>query len=102
MTDVSSEPNTEQLTIWRNLLDAFGQLSSAWDTAEQAQQQLADATVPEELVAAFAYAAARGAEALSGAADVLAAQNAEAFDAVAEAQRAAGKAWQDARQATGQ
>ena len=29
------EPDTEQITAWRNLLDSFAQLSAAWQAAEE-------------------------------------------------------------------
>ena len=100
------EPNTEQITIWRNLLDAFGQLSSAWESAAEAQRDAAAGQgpgtlrLPEELVVAFTHAGARGAEALAGVADVLAMQESSAsFGGVADAQRTAHTAWLQAHRA---
>jgi hypothetical protein len=100
------EPNIEQLTVWRNLLDALGQLSSAWDAASEPEVQIIGGPggdvhdLPEDLVTAFAHAGARGAEALAGVARVLAAQRgADEFDAVADVQRRAHQEWADAHRA---
>ncbi|QUH03476.1 hypothetical protein HUO13_24010 [Saccharopolyspora erythraea] len=105
MSDVTPEPNTEQITVWRNLLDAFAQLSSAWDTAAEVQEQAAEdqgpgtTRMPAELVTAFFNAGTRGAEALTGVANVLADQPDVQAEAVADAQRRAHGAWQEARKA---
>ncbi len=78
MTDEENTPNTAQITMWRNLLDAFGQLSAAWAAAHDAQKG-AEAgegpgtlTMPSDLIVAFTRAGEGGAEALSGLATVLA------------------------------
>lgn len=106
MSDVSPEPNVEQVTVWRNLLDALGQLSSAWEGAVDAESGAArgegpGAALPDDLVTAFALAGSRGAVALAGIADALAAQeHGEAFAEVAETQRHAQRAWYSARRET--
>ncbi len=104
MEDSTSEVKTEQIAIWRNLLDAFGQLSSAWDTAVEAQRQAPQGqgpgagTLPDDLVAAFTLAATRGSEALTGIAEMLAAQSSnEEIEATVQAQRAASQHWEAAR-----
>lgn len=100
------EPNVEQLTAWRNLLDAFGQLSAAWDAASESEVKILGEhegdvrDLPEDLVVAFAHAGVRGTEVLAGVARVLATQQgSEAFEAVADLQRQAHQRWSDAHSA---
>ncbi|GAB3294338.1 hypothetical protein [Parasphingorhabdus pacifica] len=101
MKDHTSDPNTEQITIWRNLLDSFGQLSAAWGAAAEAQQE-ADAgkgpaahQLPESLVVSFSRAGMEVADALAGVATVLSHQSKQSdwFDETAEAMRAARDSW---------
>lgn len=101
MNDHTSDPNTEQITIWRNLLDAFGQLRAAWDAAAEAQHE-ADAgagpaalKMPEALVLSFSRAGSEVADALAGVAAVLANQSGQSdvFGETAETQRQARDLW---------
>ena len=95
------EPNTEQITIWRNLLDSFAQLSAAWQAAEQAQRTAEQGAgpgtlqMPDSLVTSFSRAGSEASDALSGVAAVLSRQtgNDETFEGVAESQREARDAW---------
>lgn len=105
MAQTQPEPNTDQLTMWRNLLDAFGQLSAAWETAADVQKQAGPGHgpgtlhIPEELITAFARAGNRGAEALAGLAEVLNNQHGVyAFDEVASTQEHAAQAWSAAHE----
>lgn len=107
MTDDSTTPNTAQITVWRNLLDAFSQLSAAWETARDAQQNESDEAgpggghIPAELVTAFARAGTRTSEALTGLADVLThQQDGQQFAQVKESQQKAHKDWSAAHGAT--
>lgn len=100
MTDDPTTPNTAQITVWRNLLDAFAQLSASWDTAREAQQNVSADTgpggtdLPADLVTSFARAGARASEALTGLADVLSQQpDGERFAQVRNSQRKAHKDW---------
>ncbi len=101
MNDQTTDPNTEQITVWRNLLDAFGQLSAAWDAAGKAQQEAESGSgpdalgVPESLVAAFARAGEETADTLVGIASVLSQQegNTEPFAELAESQRRTRDQW---------
>ncbi|MGH3449927.1 MAG: hypothetical protein ACRDQW_04210 [Haloechinothrix sp.] len=101
MTEEENTPNTAQITMWRNLLDAFGQLSAAWSAAHDAQE-LAHAgegpgslTIPSDLIVAFARAGESGAESLAGLAGVLAHQHESGheFDEVEQTQRRAWEQW---------
>jgi hypothetical protein len=101
-----AELNVDQVTIWRNLLDAFAQLDSTWEIAAQAQQEAEPGAgpgalhMPAEMVAAFAHAGHRGARVLQGVAQVLASQHAEAeFSPVRQAAEAAEQQWERARSA---
>ncbi|GAA2804751.1 hypothetical protein [Saccharopolyspora taberi] len=88
--------DVEQLTVWRNLIDALGQLSSAWDSASEVESTDVG-YLPDELVTALAHAGARGAEALTGVARVLADRTGnEEFTFVAEAQQSAQRQWDEA------
>lgn len=104
MTDEENTPNTGQITVWRNLLDAFGQLSAAWAAAHDAHfeaeagQGPGSLTMPSELITSFARAGEGGAEALSGLAQVLAHQrnSGDEFARVEETQRKAYEEWSTA------
>ncbi|WP_051399893.1 hypothetical protein [Haloechinothrix halophila] len=107
MTDDPTTPNTAQITVWRNLLDAFSQLSAAWETARDAQQNESDEAgpgttdIPADLVTSFARAGTRTSEALTGLAEVLSRQpNGEQFAQVRESQQKAHKDWSAAHGAT--
>jgi hypothetical protein len=93
--------SVEQITLWRNLLDAFGQLSAAWEIAEQAQRT-ADAGagpgalhMPREVVLAFTRAGNAGAQALAGLAEVLGNQhgNQKLFSPALDASNTAQQHW---------
>ncbi len=109
MNDHSPEPNTEQITVWRNLLDAFGQLSAAWEAAREAQSAAgagsgpAESYLPESLVASFARAGQETAETLTGVAEVLHRQGEDGdsapFADVLETQRTARDRWSTAHDA---
>lgn len=65
MNDNEQAPTTAQVTVWRNLLDAFGQLNSASESAKDAQAQHnagdgpASLSLPSDLVTTFARAGER-------------------------------------------
>lgn len=109
MSDPTTDPNVEQITVWRNLLDAFAELSAAWDAAAKAQQAAEPGegptglAMPQSLVASFGRAGQEGADALAGLATVLAQQGGDtaAFGDVADAQRTARDQWSTARQQLG-
>lgn len=94
-------PNTAQITVWRNLLDAFGQLSAAWAAARDAQglaqagEGPAGMGMPGDLITSFARAGEGGSEALAGLAEVLAHQrrSGTTFDQVVETQAQAHQEW---------
>jgi hypothetical protein len=107
MNPHAPEPNTEQITIWRNLLDAFAQLSAAWEAAAEAQRA-AEAgkgpgaiAMPPDLIISFSRASREGADTLAGVAAVLSQQSGKTdqFSEVAELQRAARDAWAHAHDA---
>lgn len=91
------EPDTEQITAWRNLLDSFAQLSAAWQAAEETSPDR-PGPMPEPLATSFSRAGAEAADALAGVAAELARQtgNATTFDQVADSQRRARDAWRAA------
>ncbi|GAA4883843.1 hypothetical protein [Saccharopolyspora cebuensis] len=91
-------PGIEQLTLWRTVLDALGQLSSAWETVHSSVEQTGEPLeVPEEVAAALARAGTRGAEALSGVAEALAASaGGAAFADLADDQQRTRDGWQRA------
>ena len=103
----TSAPNTIQIMAWRGLLDAFGQLSAAWEAAGQAQKAADPGAgpgamqMPDQLVSAFALACRDTAGMLTTVADVLSHQRAEpqAFAEVLQSQRAAREAWERAQKA---
>ncbi|MEU6127678.1 hypothetical protein ABZ805_00760 [Saccharopolyspora sp. NPDC047091] len=96
------EPTTEQLTAWRNLLDAFAQVSASWDAAVAIDREAGPgegpaSSVPEPLHASFARAAAETSDVLAGIADALGdGERAGTFAEVDRAQRAARDAWSSA------
>lgn len=103
MTDETTTPNTAQITVWRNLLDAFAQLSAAWEAARESEENAADnagpgsTELPADLVTAFARAGTRSSAALTGLADVLFQQSeGERFTRVRDCQREAHKEWSSA------
>lgn len=103
MAETAGAANVHQITFWRNLLDAFAQLDSAWTTATEAQQRAAPGAgpgavgIPPEIVAAFARAGESAARSLAGLAEVLAAQHGDtAFATVADAQHTAHHEWAQA------
>lgn len=105
MTQQAGEPNAEQLTIWRNLLDAIGQLQASWDVAVRAQHSAEPGAgpgtvhMPEELIKAFAEYGGTTAAILEGLAQVLAEQPGHsAFSAVPRASKEARRQWQAARE----
>lgn len=104
-----SDPNTEQITVWRNLLDAFSQLSAAWEAAEEAQRTAGGGRgpgalrMPESLISSFVRAGEESADALTGVATVLSYQpgldtdnTPQRFTDIAEAQRLARDQWREA------
>lgn len=101
MTERTPEPNTDQITVWRNLLDAFGQLSAAWEAAGQAQRASEAGSgpgamqMPESLVNSFARAGEEAADTLTGVATVLSNQQGatRTFAEVARSQSAARDQW---------
>lgn len=103
----NAAPNTVQIVAWRGLLDAFGQLSAAWEAAGQAQRAAEPGAgpgalqMPDKLVSSFALVCRDSAEVLTGIANVLAHQKAdpEEFARVLESQRAARDAWEKAQEA---
>lgn len=102
----TSAPNTIQIMAWRGLLDAFGQLNAAWETAGQAQKAADPGAgpgairMPDKLVSSFALACRDTAGVLTTIAEVLSHQQAEpeAFAEVLESQRAARVAWERAQE----
>ncbi|GAA3365218.1 hypothetical protein [Saccharopolyspora gregorii] len=96
------EPTTEQITAWRNLLDAFAQVSASWDAAvaidrDAGPDEGPTSSVPEPLHASFARAAAETSDVLTGIAEALAEHEADGtFAEVARTQRAARDAWSSA------
>lgn len=70
MSDASREPNVEQVTAWRNVLDALGKLSSSWEGAvvveSSANRGQGTGSLTDDLVTAFLLAEERGAEAMAG------------------------------------
>lgn len=108
MAEQASDPNAEQVTIWRNLLDTFGQLQSAWEIAVRAQQNAGPGEgpgtmhMPEEMIAAFAEAGGKAAAILEGLAQVLSEQPGHRdFGTVAEAGGEARRRWQAAHEQLG-
>ncbi len=112
MSDLTPQPDTEQVTVWRNLLDACGQLSAAWDEVSASQLPAAGEAsratdgeavpeLPKELVTALTRAGEECAEALAGMAAVLAGQpgSAQRVSDLASSQRQAYQEWSNVHRA---
>lgn len=101
MSEQRPDPNTVQVTAWRNVLDAFAQLSAAWQAASEAQRASGDepgpgnSNMPEPLMLSFARAGEETATVLTAIASVLAQQPTAPpeFGEIAEAQRTARARW---------
>lgn len=106
MSDQTPEPDVEQLTIWRNVLDALGQLNAAWENAvdSSAQDDAGAGSLPgfpEELVVSLANAGAKGARALTGIAGSLDERSDHDFSEVVESQEDVEGRWENARDRVG-
>lgn len=109
MSDQTPEPDVEQLTIWRNVLDALGQLNAAWENAvDSSAQEAQDGAgagslprFPDELVVSLANAGAKGARALTGIADALDERSDHDFSEVVGSQRDVEAKWGSARDQAG-
>lgn len=96
MDSVIPEKSTNQLVVWRELLDALDQLDLAWQKANPvARGANPSPQLPGNIAVALVTAAERGARAVAGVTDILVAQHdsGEAFGPVALALRTAMDAW---------
>jgi hypothetical protein len=102
MSESVEEPSIEQLTVWRNLLDAFGQLDAAWSVAAHARQQPDALHMPDYTVTALTNAGHRGARALHGLAQLLVDHyGSEVFEPAVQACETAEQQWESAYRTLG-
>lgn len=90
------EKTTNQLVVWRSLIDALELLEAAWQKAQPAGPRMqASSQLPANVVMTLAEAGAHGARALAGVADVLADQfdTGGAFRELALAQQRVADIW---------
>ncbi|GAB3680313.1 hypothetical protein [Saccharopolyspora tripterygii] len=107
MSDQTPEPDVEQLTIWRNVLDALGQLNAAWENAVDSSAQDdggagALPSFPDELVVSLANAGVKGARALTGIAGALDERSEHDFSEVVESQKGVEGRWESSRDRVGE
>ncbi|MEV4729653.1 hypothetical protein [Saccharopolyspora sp. NPDC049426] len=98
MSERTPDPDVEQLTIWRNVLDALGQLDAAWGSVVDASEgsdgvASSSSRFPDGLALALTKAGMKGSQALAGIADALNQRSGEDFSEVAEAQAEADALW---------
>jgi hypothetical protein len=96
MNDTTPEKSTNQLAVWRDLLDALDQVDEAWQrTQPTGPDTPITAQLPGNMVGALVKAAERGTRALAGLAGILAAQHdtGGAFPEVANTLRQAVDRW---------
>lgn len=91
MSERTPDPDVEQLTIWRNVLDALGQLDAAWGSVAASSEDSEGgagslARFPDGLVLALTHAGMKGSQALAGIAEALNERSGQDFSEVAEAQ----------------
>lgn len=94
------EKSTNQLAVWRELLDALDKLDVAWENAQPPEPDTPAASqLPGNIAVALATAVEDGAKAISGMTDILVAQHdsGEAFQQVALALRHAVDQWPTGR-----
>lgn len=107
MSDQTPEPDIEQLTIWRNVLDALGQLNAAWESAVASSAEGDGGagslpSFPDELVASLTNAGAKGASALTGIAGALDERSGHDFSEVVESQKDVEARWDNSRDRVGE
>lgn len=109
MENEAETPSTPQITVWRNLLDAFGQLSAAWEAVRDAEAEAVTSLEAEaammpgeaDVEVAFARAGEQTSEALAGLAGILHnhGRDGNPFGHVASAELAAHQKWAAAHRA---
>lgn len=102
MSDQTPEPDIEQLTVWRNVLDALGQLNTAWESAVDSSGEGEGGggslpRFPDELVTSLANAGMKGAQALTGIAGALDERSGHDFSEVVESQAEVEDRWNAVR-----
>ncbi|MEV4643301.1 hypothetical protein [Saccharopolyspora sp. NPDC049357] len=98
MSERTPDPDVEQLTIWRNVLDALGQLDAAWgsvvDSSEDSDGEAGSPPrFPDGLALALTSAGMKGSQVLAGLADALNERSGEDFSEVASAQAEVEALW---------
>lgn len=94
------EKSTNQLAVWRDLIDALDELTATWARTQTAGPHTTATTqLPANVAAALARALDHATDAIAGATHVLAAQrdSGTRFQTVADALRAATDTWPDSR-----
>jgi hypothetical protein len=92
----SPEKSTNQLAVWRELLDVLERLEDVWaGTQSSGSHSALSAQLPANLVSALGTAAGRGVGALAGVAEVLAHQldSGDAFRSCAHVLSGAAEQW---------
>lgn len=92
----SPEKSTNQLAVWRELVEALDQLDSVWGRTQAAgPHTTATVQLPAYIATALAKSLDRGAATLAGAAQVLAAQHdsGRPFQTSSDALRTAADNW---------
>ncbi len=107
MSDQTPEPDIEQLTVWRSVLDALGQLDAAWESALDSSGEDNGGggslpRFPDELVVSLTNAGMKGAQALTGIAGALDERSAHDFSEVVESQTDVEARWNAARDQVGE
>lgn len=98
MSEQTPDPDIEQLTVWRNVLDALGQLDAAWESVAASSEDGEGGAgslprFPEGLVLALTNAGMKGSQALAGIADALNDRSGQDFSEVTEAQAEVAACW---------
>lgn len=102
MSEQTPEPDIEQLTIWRNVLDALGQLDAAWGNVAASSEDSGGGAgslprFPDGLVLALTNAGMKGSQALAGIAEALNERSGQDFSEVTEAQADVAARWNAVR-----
>lgn len=90
------EKSTNQLTVWRELLDALNQVTAAWDRTQTMGPHTTGTTqLPANIANALAKALGNATHAVAGATEALAAQHDSGtrYASASDALRAAAVVW---------
>jgi len=96
MTQIYSEKSTNQLAVWRDLIEALEQVDTAWKAAQPPDTGTATSSqLPGNVAMALVKASHRATEAVVGVTDILVDQydNGDTFRDIASALRHALSQW---------